>query len=1747
MQKVQCCYLWDPEVVKHFLHDKQIRRTTVLSLFSKMKSTGALRCFKSEKGHEDCSSYNGWKKKHPLDAADIVDKANNSSRSLFIPLYRRIRVHGKNVDIEGGIKSIQPPCEGYALSYGDHPFTCTACAKQKRELIDTIRHRQIGAYKHCENRIGLPGFNTRYARRMEFTSALSKEKQKRQEAEKKFSQLVKTKLTSFEWESKLLSSCQNKDDFKFALDLNRLLSSGIAKSNPIQVLVLRNLVSKLLKKNNHHYVDLVKDISGLFRNELGPANYAILSEIFGLARVTTASNHAKTQTLDPGINHSALSSAAISFKGMPVNEASDGARALRYIQPYLNRDGKVVLLGKSWDPDVKRWNQECKYPIPRRDVSKGDPDDFTALKRFSDSLVSSEQLSKTVSVHNLVSLTSHEKPTIIYCMWPTPDSGYKAQHLLKYWEHLRFLAFYDENGKPRQLPINLMGFSTDAAGFSLSAAIHLMTPSYNEVSKGVVFLGLGESDERFLAPYFWSLPSIAYLDYDHAQRLFLKNLKYQTRELTFWKDGRKTVRLATVNHLKDLRRKCEELGMDCGFNAMDLVLIYFFDQNSDACERLFTLRAADLLDKFIPGSQATSLYIRAVYHLIEPFRKADFGYPGDVQCSVSCAITILRLWKKALELQKLRLHASPGAKHDPAKRGHFITYGCYSSAEVLFAAATAHQLAMFMHFKDLGPYFASPNLSGTKTTERIISEMQGKTNEIQTLDAQPSYVDMLHRSSSVQYNLDVKQKLAGAGISVKSSSKRRRLAFGFKNNKDTESKQSGYEYPASYSDFLKEQKASHRKGVSMGQKLFETYMPSACVELLKRSKSWEAPYTFKHPDNMVIANNPVSQDYNKLNESFYSDEGTINAEVEAALESENDEKECIPTIERKHCEDIDSSVAQEGEEESVEEPNIKEQDKKWKISKRDANGITMVHIRQAVKLVLPREYISRSRSKRHVAAKYLPGKAPLNPEHNIVKFCDVALKAVVKGKKYYDIARVEVIQSLDGSDVASFQLKPNASMRLRCSIYDPDDDDEEEEMYAIKTEVILTPWKSASSVLGPVELLPHASLKGIFILHSNSRKMLNDLGFCQRPTVRNPSQAHNDEEEDEETQPNSSVEDGFYEVDEITERRLNKDGLYEYKVRFKNYGPEDDMWLPASSFNGAIEFSSTSRFGRKRKHVADPSTYSQEPLLSNQRVGGDKIKKTKPKQKGQKNRATSNFEKEFFKPEGKRSADMKTRSSRKRKAVSSKTNKEDKGRLFRKNIDFKKIKPNHTNNITFVDENDISLFVEGSTLSSSCSITRQNYECSDIHSQEGEHNGPLVISDDERKVLDVSSSSEKTSQSPLVISDDDYEIFYESNTSEKKYHSYLVNVNGDCVALDKTNTSENDGFIHDLLRSDDNFRTPRRILAEAHIPPVDITLDVPFVTKEKEIFTDPLTLSSIPPKSRIQDALNSLRNKIERQKFAMCIDGFGSFSMKGLLTLMRYHRMKELKDEVQAELKWVGDTFNTYPKEDRDMVVKALLDRWNLDGTFVAKSLDYFITSQELSRLCGERYLSDEMIHFFIQVHCHKANMAISRDKFVLLPSFVTARDVQTNILSRVCRIYNIKETEVLFLPVHISECHWGLAVFYVEEQTVRYDDGLHLPLSEANIKSCRNTLNTLLKLSGRTEFDPKKWKFERFDNPMPDQPTKRNATVQRGHGSCGVGVVCCVIDLCNGKTNFQWSFNEAHHLRANLMIDIVKSSRLKF
>ena len=52
----------------------------------KQITSGALDCFKTVAGHESCREYKGWCARHPIDAEELISKANKSCKSIYIPM-----------------------------------------------------------------------------------------------------------------------------------------------------------------------------------------------------------------------------------------------------------------------------------------------------------------------------------------------------------------------------------------------------------------------------------------------------------------------------------------------------------------------------------------------------------------------------------------------------------------------------------------------------------------------------------------------------------------------------------------------------------------------------------------------------------------------------------------------------------------------------------------------------------------------------------------------------------------------------------------------------------------------------------------------------------------------------------------------------------------------------------------------------------------------------------------------------------------------------------------------------------------------------------------------------------------------------------------------------------------------------------------------------------------------------------------------------------------------------------------------------------------------------------------------------------------------------------------------------------------------------------------------------------------------------------------------------------------------------
>ena len=293
----------------------------------------------------------------------------------------------------------------------------------------------------------------------------------------------------------------------------------------------------------------------------------------------------------------------------------------------------------------------------------------------------------------------------------------------------------------------------------------------------------------------------------------------------------------------------------------------------------------------------------------------------------------------------------------------------------------------------------------------------------------------------------------------------------------------------------------------------------------------------------------------------------------------------------------------------------------------------------------------------------------------------------------------------------------------------------------------------------------------------------------------------------------------------------------------------------------------------------------------------------------------------------------------------------------------------------------------------------------------------------------------------------------------------------------------------DVRRRNDRFFYQRRILGESTFPEVDHALvNYEICQSSDAAISDPLSVEKLPPLSVLQQLDGEIRKSENKGSIAK-FHFYGNFDSEGIRILQRFHRLKSLRTEIAFEKTWLKTVFaNTRHEKE---VTDALLDRWNVDDSYLTSYENYRITSQEFSLLCGERYLSDEIVNFLIQKYCDRKNQSEKACHNILLPSFLSSGYVLRNVVESICLRYDMENVDTMFLPVHMAdECHWGLAVFSVKEQKIFFDDGYHCPIPD-NLRSHAIEIISIMYETTRNErFQPAKWQeFKRFKIAMPDQP----------------------------------------------------------
>ncbi|KAL9953219.1 hypothetical protein ACROYT_G040599 [Oculina patagonica] len=519
-----------------------------------------------------------------------------------------------------------------------------------------------------------------------------------------------------------------------------------------------------------------------------------------------------------------------------------------------------------------------------------------------------------------------------------------------------------------------------------------------------------------------------------------------------------------------------------------------------------------------------------------------------------------------------------------------------------------------------------------------------------------------------------------------------------------------------------------------------------------------------------------------------------------------------------------------------------------------------------------------------------------------------------------------------------------------------------------------------------------------------------------------------------EAEPENSLPEDFYEIDKVIGSRLSKDTLtYQFRVRFKGYSSDDDMWLPASYFNRVVNYQSVSKFGRKRKHKIDPDTAQEIP--EKRKRAASSGEKTQIERKGNDSKKSSPSQKQ------KSDAPPKKKAADSKKSSPSQKQKSD-APPKKKAADSKKSSPSQK------QKSDAPPKKKAARRGNKGKTFRSSLPCG-------------------------TNESIYKKQPTEGVREKDFKIEREPPAADVNSHTF-VNLG----EISEEEEPADIGVLADVLRRDDNFRYPRRMLGESTFPDVDRKLARFSLDGSMTDLTNPITVTKLPPQSVLEKIAKELSPSQNANSTAVVaqIPLYGNFNKEGIRVLQRFHRVKRLRSEVSFEMKWLEMAFkdNSFTQE----VTEALLDRWNLEGKYLASYDNYRISSQELSLLVGER--PHELVSL-------------------------------------------------------------GTRHIFDEGSTVYFDDGYHCPVPQELKTNARDISNIIFRATGNDAFNPSSWcDVERFTVPLPDQPSAVTGSPD-GCGSCGVAVICAIRDVCNGNTeSFTWTYQEAPQLRAGLMLEVL-------
>jgi hypothetical protein len=244
----------------------------------------------------------------------------------------------------------------------------------------------------------------------------------------------------------------------------------------------------------------------------------------------------------------------------------------------------------------------------------------------------------------------------------------------------------------------------------------------------------------------------------------------------------------------------------------------------------------------------------------------------------------------------------------------------------------------------------------------------------------------------LQDNAAIRHALAAAGGQCVLPRKKRRT-YGFVRGPDgglqRVAREAEDEFAGTYEEFLEKVTAAAKRGMKLGREDFERLNPEG-VAFLKLKNAFEEPYTFSKPAGLTYVSNEAVK---VVEPTGLVD---VDADVLRGLEEEGEEEvaEGVAAEEDGLVQPAETELVDGVEEEgAAEEERVEGGRQNWPNYLVKTGDAEKIHLQRALHLMQPRvEKPSKDRSRRYIAANFLPGFRPVDGEHDLVRFRVYAFK-----------------------------------------------------------------------------------------------------------------------------------------------------------------------------------------------------------------------------------------------------------------------------------------------------------------------------------------------------------------------------------------------------------------------------------------------------------------------------------------------------------------------------------------------------------------------------------------------------------------------------------------------------------------------------------------------------------------------------------------------------------------------------------